>query len=99
PVSRDTALRLKGILEPNSRRDRIQYDTLTRRQREVMHLLVLGLSYKAVGSKLSISPRTVEGHRNEIMKVLELTNTVELTRYAARLGLIEPGRRELRVGR
>jgi DNA-binding NarL/FixJ family response regulator len=57
-----------------------------------MSLLVQGLSYKAIGEKLHISPRTVEGHRNDIMNTFELSNTVELTRYAVRLGLIDPTR-------
>ena len=57
-----------------------------------MELLIQGLSHKAIGERLCISPRTVEGHRDEIMRALEVTNTVDLTRYAVRLGLISPDR-------
>ena len=37
-----------------------------------------------------ISPRTVERHRENLLDKLELRNRVELTRYAIRVGLIEP---------
>ncbi|MBM3298921.1 MAG: response regulator transcription factor [Deltaproteobacteria bacterium] len=95
PVSRQTVDRLKGLNAPTSSRALPRYESLTRRQREVMHLLVQGLSYKAIGEELCISPRTVEGHRNEIMKVLELSNRVELIQYALKLGLLEPYRADV----
>jgi DNA-binding NarL/FixJ family response regulator len=92
PISRDTVDRLKGLNAPSSNKALSRYESLTRRQREVMHLLVRGLPYKAIASELHISPRTVEGHRNQIMQVFELENTAELTWYCVRLGLIQPDR-------
>jgi DNA-binding NarL/FixJ family response regulator len=92
PVSSDAVKRLTGLTAPSSQTGPSRYEFLTRRQKQVLQLLVRGLSHKAIGEKLSISPRTVEGHRNEIMRNLDLLNTVELTRYAARFGLIEPDR-------
>ncbi len=92
PVSSETVRRLKGLTAPGSQTGPSRYEFLTRRQKQVLQLLVRGLSHKAIGEKLNISPRTVEGHRNEIMRNLDLLNTVELTRYAARFGLIEPDR-------
>jgi DNA-binding NarL/FixJ family response regulator len=90
PISVETAHRIKSLNESNSNEGLSRHESLTRRQREVMHRLVRGLSYKTIAEELCISPRTVEGHRNEIMRVLELTNTVELARYAVRQGLIQP---------
>jgi DNA-binding NarL/FixJ family response regulator len=95
PISRETVDRLKGLIAPRSSGSLARYESLTRRQREVMHLLVRGLSYKAIGAELHISPRTVEGHRNQIMQVFELENTVELTWHAVRLGFIQPDRGEV----
>ena len=92
PVSSETVRRLIGLTAPGSQTGPSRYEFLTRRQKQVLQLLVRGLSHKAIGEKLCISPRTVEGHRNEIMRHLDLLNTVELTRYAARFGLIEPDR-------
>jgi len=65
------------------------YSTLTAREQEVMRLLAEGLTSKDVASKLFISPKTVENHRTNLMKKLGLNSTVELIRYAARLGLID----------
>ena len=66
-----------------------EYGTLTPREQEVMRLLAEGLSAKAVAEKLFISPKTVENHRTSIMKKLDLHSTIELVRYAAKLGLID----------
>jgi DNA-binding NarL/FixJ family response regulator len=65
------------------------YDTLTPREQEIMRLLAEGLSSKKVAEKLFISPKTVENHRSNIMNKLGLHNTIELIRYAAKLGLID----------
>lgn len=65
------------------------YSTLTAREQEVMRMLAEGLSPKEVGAKLYISPKTVENHRTNLMKKLNLQSSVELVRYAARLGLID----------
>lgn len=65
------------------------YATLTPREQEVMRLLAEGLSSKKVAEKLFISPKTVENHRANIMNKLGLHSTIELIRYAAKLGLID----------
>jgi DNA-binding NarL/FixJ family response regulator len=65
------------------------YGTLTPREQEVMRMLAEGLSSKEVASKLFISPKTVENHRSSIMNKLGLHSTIELIRYAAKLGLID----------
>ena len=65
------------------------YSSLTAREQEVMRMLAEGLSAKEVASQLFISPKTVENHRTNLMKKLGLHSTVELIRYAARLGLID----------
>lgn len=66
-----------------------KYGALTPREQEVMRLLAEGLSSKAVAEKLFISPKTVENHRANIMSKLGLHSTIELIRYAAKLGLID----------
>jgi DNA-binding NarL/FixJ family response regulator len=65
------------------------YGTLTPREQEVMRLLAEGLSTKEVAEKLFISPKTVENHRASIMKKLDLHSSVELFRFAARIGLLD----------
>jgi len=65
------------------------YDSLTPREREVMRLVVEGLSNKEVAGALAISVKTAEHHRGSLMRKLGLQNSVELVRYASRLGLID----------
>jgi DNA-binding NarL/FixJ family response regulator len=65
------------------------YQTLTAREQEVMRLLAEGLSTRDIAERLYISPKTVENHRANLMKKLGLSSTIELVRYAARLGLID----------
>ena len=75
-----------------SRESRIvdaDYGALTPREQEVMRHLAEGDSVRTVAEKLFISPKTVENHRSNLMKKLGLRSTVELVRYAARLGLID----------
>jgi len=65
------------------------YGSLTPREQEIMRLLAEGLSAKKIAENLFISPKTVENHRASIMNKLSLHSTMELVRYAARLGLID----------
>jgi len=65
------------------------YGTLTAREQEILRLLAEGLSSKEIARKLFISPKTVENHRANIMNKLDLHSTIELVRYAAKLGLID----------
>jgi DNA-binding NarL/FixJ family response regulator len=67
----------------------VDYASLTPREQEVMRLLAEGFSAKEIAEKLYISPKTVENHRSNIMNKLGLHSTMELIKYAARLGLID----------
>ena len=66
-----------------------RYQSLTRREQEVLRLVVEGLSAKEIGERLFISPKTVENHRTNIMNKLDIHSTMQLVRYAAKLGLID----------
>jgi len=65
-----------------------RYETLTPREREVLLLAVEGFSNPEVARRLSISGRTVESHRANLMRKLGLRNQTELVRYALRRGLV-----------
>jgi DNA-binding NarL/FixJ family response regulator len=69
--------------------ERESYDGLTPRQREVLTLIAEGLSNQDIGSRLRISVRTVERHRENIMDRLNLHNRTDLVKYALRKGLIQ----------
>lgn len=67
------------------------YETLTDREREVLHLIGEGFSGPEIARRLSISPRTVGTHRTNLMAKLNLHHQAELVRYALKRGLVTLG--------
>ena len=68
------------------------YESLSRREQEILRLLVNGASLKQIANELFISAKTVENHKASIMLKLRCGNMVELVRFAIEIGLIEvPG--------
>jgi DNA-binding NarL/FixJ family response regulator len=65
------------------------YRSLTPREKEIMRMLAKDLSVKEIADRLFISAKTVENHRTNIKEKLGVKSTIELARYAARLGLID----------
>ncbi len=62
---------------------------LSQREREILQRLAEGQTSNQIAIELGISTRTVETHRRNIMKKLDLHNLADLTRYAIREGLIQ----------
>jgi len=88
-VSHQVVKKIIGLPEKEMAVSGTGYDLLTAREQEVMGLLAEGLSTTQVADKLFISPKTVDNHRHSIMKKLDLHSTIDLARYAAKLGLID----------
>jgi two-component system response regulator NreC len=63
---------------------------LTAREEEVLALLAEGESNTEIAEKLTISPKTVARHRENIMNKLNLHSRTDLVKYAIRKGIIEP---------
>ena len=63
---------------------------LSPREEEVLCLVATGHTNKEMSALLSISPRTAEKHRARLMEKLMINDTAGLTRYAIRVGLIDP---------
>jgi len=68
---------------------RVRYSALSRREREVMALVVSGLLNKQVGGELGISEITVKAHRGQAMQKMQATSLAHLVTMAFGLGLIE----------
>jgi DNA-binding NarL/FixJ family response regulator len=66
-----------------------EYGRLTPREQEIMRMLADGLPKSEIADRLCISIKTVENHRSNIMKKLDLHSAMDLVRYAAKLGLID----------
>jgi two-component system response regulator FixJ len=64
---------------------RARFETLSQRQRQVMELAVQGFSNKEIGSRLKISPKTVENHRAWVMERIGARNIAELVRIAMKV--------------
>jgi two-component system response regulator NreC len=64
-------------------------DGLTSREQEVLALLAEGASNSEIGDQLSISPKTVARHRENIMSKLNLHSRSDLVKYAIRKGIIQ----------
>jgi DNA-binding NarL/FixJ family response regulator len=62
-------------------------DPLTEREREVLQLVGRGYTYKQIGERLFISPKTAENHVRNILAKLHLSKKQELIRYAAERGI------------
>lgn len=64
------------------------YETLTNREREILHMAAEGLTTAAIAKRLSISPRTAELHRGRMMDKLSLHNQTDLIVYALKRGIL-----------
>jgi len=62
---------------------------LSSREREILRLIVLGMSGREIATKLGLSANTVHAHRNSIMRKLDLHKQTELVCYAVKEGIIQ----------
>jgi DNA-binding NarL/FixJ family response regulator len=83
-----TPLIAKDVVDGVLNSDKQSLIELTARQQEVLQLIVDGLSAKDIAAKLSISHRTVEFHKAQLMQQLDLHSTVELIKFALTNGLV-----------
>jgi DNA-binding NarL/FixJ family response regulator len=80
---------LEGYLEGRKKiKSTSAWDTITRREREVLKLIGEGYKNKEIADLLYISVKTVEKHRSNIMRKLDLHNVATLTAYAIEKGLV-----------
>lgn len=66
-----------------------RYDLLTDREREVLRLLADGYSSKDVAVRLQLSVRTVDAHKYNLMRKLDIHNRADLVKYAIRKKLVQ----------
>jgi two-component system, NarL family, response regulator NreC len=64
------------------------YDTLTNREKEILHLVAEGFTNQEIAERLYISPRTAELHRSNVLNKLSLKNQVDLVRFAIKRGIL-----------
>jgi len=80
---------IKGYLEGGtSVKSKSSWDTLTKREREIVKLIAEGYKNREIADYLCISEKTVVKHRANLMKKLDIHNVSALTTYAASKGLV-----------
>jgi two-component system NarL family response regulator len=89
-LSPDVASAVIGNIKESESTLPVPSSPLGRREREVLQLLAEGHRSQAIAERLCISPATVESHRRNIMRKLNLHSVAELTKYAIREGLTAP---------
>lgn len=63
-------------------------DALSDREKQVLHLVVQGLSSKEIGNMLKLSPRTIDHHRASVLKKFKMKNTVDLVNHVISNGIL-----------
>jgi DNA-binding NarL/FixJ family response regulator len=81
---------VRNYLERVRRGERLSTSVLTPREDEVIKLIAEGYTSREIADALTISLKTVERHRANVLSKLGMRDRTELTRYAIRAGLIEP---------
>ena len=74
---------VKGTSRPQT-----SYDRLTSREREILKLLAEGLTVKEIAVRLNLSVKTVEAHKHNMMKKIDVHDRTELIKYAIQKKLI-----------
>jgi len=64
------------------------YEQLTDRERDVLKLVAEGYTTQEIADMLVVSPKTVEGHKTNLMAKLGIRNRIDLVKYALRKGII-----------
>ena len=85
-----TSALVRNYLERVRRGERLPTRVLTPREDEVIKLIAEGYASTEIAEALTISLRTVERHRANILAKLGMRDRTQLTRYAIRAGLVEP---------
>lgn len=87
-----SGLVLNGFLSPNpgARDTAASRHILTEREREIVQLLAEAHTSKEIAGQLGVSVKTIEAHRSNVMRKLQLHSIAELVRYAIRNNLVNP---------
>jgi len=66
------------------------FETLTKREREVLNLVVEGHTSRVMAEMLHLSPRTIDHHRANLLRKFDMKNSVDLVNFAVRNGFVTP---------
>ena len=78
---------VESLVSQSSTQTSQSFSLLTERERQVLQLIAEGRSTKQIAYDLSVSSKTVESHRRQVMGKLNIRSVAELTKFAIREGL------------
>lgn len=81
---------LQAFTTPEPAKQDAELEQLTPREREVLHHIARGYSYKRIALRLEVSPRTIETHVSSVLRKLQLSSRHELSHWATTRGLVDP---------
>ena len=83
---------IRKYLNPVAEKNSVSsgYDCLTEREQQIFRLMVEGHPTKGMAQMLYLSPRTVEKHRSNIVKKLNIHDPMAMVRYAVKIGVVDP---------
>ncbi|RZU38446.1 LuxR family two component transcriptional regulator [Fluviicoccus keumensis] len=87
-LSPSVSKQIMTLLQKRNEKETV-VNNLTGRQVQILKLIALGYSSKAMADELSLSVKTIEAHRSQLMQRLGIREVASLVRYAMRVGLIE----------
>ncbi|RAV05175.1 response regulator transcription factor [Paenibacillus sp. YN15] len=80
---------IEGYLQGQTREATDSFETLTEREKEILTLVAKGYTNKEAAELLTISVKTIENHKANIMEKLQLNNRRELMKFALQRGLLD----------
>jgi DNA-binding NarL/FixJ family response regulator len=80
---------LVDLVRSDSNAREVPPESLTLRQRQVLQLVAEGRSTRVIAARLGVSVKTIESHRSELMRRLDIWDVAGLTRHAVREGMVE----------
>jgi DNA-binding NarL/FixJ family response regulator len=88
-TSKVAQMMVEGYLRPHNESETSSQRVLTPREREVIQLVAERKSTKQIATALSLSVKTAETHRTNLMRKLDLHSIADLTLYAVRNGIVQ----------
>lgn len=79
------------VINAYRREKKSPFQELTKREKEILHLVVDGHTSRQMADSLGLSPRTVDHHRSNLLRKFGMKNSVDLVNFAIRNGFVAPG--------
>ena len=80
------------VINVYRREKKSPFQELTKREREILQMVVDGYTSRQIADGLGLSPRTVDHHRSNLLRKFDMKNSVDLVNFAVRNGFASPAK-------